>query len=138
MGQKTMKIKFRDAPASRILKIMFNRPLFLTASGLYYVLSGQHIFSASQRIQLEKAKNNLHVPKCVPCPSLGWDGMGWKGWAGKDGWNGWCIRNKMLLFDMTYQVGTGVPLSDLQAQPLHRSTVRIYQFIGLCWRVMHV
>ena len=91
-----MKIKFRDAPASRILKIMFNRPLF--PHSLWAVLravGAAHL----QRQPEDPARESQEQPSRSKVCSLSLFGMGrhgWKGWAGKDGWNGWCFINAFV------------------------------------------
>ena len=36
-----------------------------SVSALYYVLSGQHIFSAASRIASSRAKEHLPIPRCL-------------------------------------------------------------------------
>lgn len=49
----------------------------ITASNMYYVLSGQHIFSAAQQVSTGRAKAHLPVFKCVRL--LNGDGKWWQG-----------------------------------------------------------
>lgn len=57
-----------EARARLIFLGNLQNPLFLTVSGVYFVLSGQHLFAACSRILLEKQKANLPIPKCVFSP----------------------------------------------------------------------
>ena len=88
-----MKIKFRDAPASRILKIMFNRPLFLHS--LWAVLravGAAHL----QRQPEDPARESQEQPSRSKVCSLSLFGMGRHG-VERMGWKGrveWMVYHK--------------------------------------------